>query len=90
MGIRKTRVGILTFSDGRKYIHETLVDLNQRYQDRLAAALEATGEVEVVGGREIIWTPEGVDQIRKYAAMDIGAIRSSFLAGMVAPASSGE
>lgn len=39
---------------------------------------------------DLIWTPEGVDQIRKYAAMDIGAIRSSFLAGMVVPASSGE
>ena len=59
MGIRKIKVGILTFSDGRKYIHDTLVELNQRYQDRLAAALTATGEVEVVAGRQIIWTPEG-------------------------------
>jgi L-fucose/D-arabinose isomerase len=59
MAIRKTKVGILTFSDGRKYIHDTLVELNQRYQDRLAKALEATGLIEVVPGQEIIWTPEG-------------------------------
>ncbi|GAP13144.1 L-fucose isomerase [Longilinea arvoryzae] len=59
MTIRKTKVGILTFSDGRKYIHETLVAVNQKYQDRLAAALEATGEVEAIPGREIIWTAEG-------------------------------
>ena len=59
MSIRKVKVGILTFSDGRKYIHDTLVELNQRYQDRLAEALEATGQVEVVAGQGIIWTPEG-------------------------------
>ncbi|MCJ7519006.1 MAG: L-fucose/L-arabinose isomerase family protein [Anaerolineaceae bacterium] len=59
MGLRKIKVGILTFSDGRKYIHDSLVELNQRYQDRLAAALEFTGFIDVVAGREIIWTPGG-------------------------------
>ncbi|MDD5368990.1 MAG: L-fucose/L-arabinose isomerase family protein [Anaerolineaceae bacterium] len=59
MAVRKTKVGILTFSDGRKYIHDTLVAVNQSYQDRLTSALEATGLVEVVPGQEIIWTPEG-------------------------------
>jgi L-fucose isomerase len=56
--MRKTKVGILTFSDGRKYIHESLVNLNQRYQDELARALEATGEVEVIAGRQIIWNQQ--------------------------------
>jgi L-fucose/D-arabinose isomerase len=59
MPLRKTRVGILTFSDGRRHIHEKLHDLNQRYQARLASALAATGEVEVVAGEEIVWTSEG-------------------------------
>lgn len=54
--MRKVKVGILTFSDGRKYIHEDLLPLNQRYQEMLAKALEATGEVEVVRGEEIIST----------------------------------
>lgn len=59
MGIRKIKVGILTFSDGRKYIHDTLVELNQKYQDRLVDALQSTGFIDVVSGREIIWNPEG-------------------------------
>jgi L-fucose isomerase len=53
--MKKIKAGILTFSDGRKYIHEELVGINQSYQDALAQALEATGAVEVVPGTEIIW-----------------------------------
>jgi len=56
--VRKTKVGILTFSDGRKYIHEDLLAVNMRYQDGLVSALQATGEIEVVAGTEIVWTPE--------------------------------
>ena len=56
--MKKTRVGILTFSDGRKYIHEDLLATNQRYQDGLARALEATGEVDVVCGEDIVWNNE--------------------------------
>lgn len=51
----KFKVGILTFSDGRKYIHEDLLETNQRYQDRLVKALEAAG-CEVVAGEEIVWS----------------------------------
>lgn len=51
----RTKVGILTFSDGRKYIHEDLLETNRRYQRELASALASTGEVEVVEGKEIIW-----------------------------------
>lgn len=54
----KRKVGILTFSDGRDYIHRDLLEVNWRYQNRVASALEATGEVEVVAGQDIIWTPE--------------------------------
>lgn len=35
---------------------------------------------------DMIWTPEGVDQIRKYAAMDIPGVRNAFLAGAAAEA----
>ena len=54
--MEKIKVGILTFSDGRRHIHEDLKETNQRYQMQLATDLEATGEVEVVQGREIINT----------------------------------
>jgi len=56
--MRKTKVGIVTFSDGRDYIHQSLEELNWRYQRKLAAALERTGEVEVVQAEEIVWNNE--------------------------------
>lgn len=58
MSSPRIKVGLLTFSDGRKYIHEDLLEVNWRYQNAVAAALERTGEIEVVAGRDIIWTPE--------------------------------
>lgn len=56
--MEKVKIGILTISDGRRYIHEDLLETNQQYQARLSRALEATGEIEVVAGTEIIWTPK--------------------------------
>ncbi len=35
----RIKAGILTFSDGRRYIHESLAETNLRYQRRLADAL---------------------------------------------------
>jgi len=68
----KKRVGILTFSDGRKYIHEDILETNQRYQDGLASALEASGECEVFAGQEIIWTPEIAQREgKRLAAADV-------------------
>ena len=54
----KRKVGILTFSDGRESVHREVEPINKEFQDRLAEALRATGEVEPVVGREIIWTAE--------------------------------
>jgi len=56
--MKKFKVGILTFSDGRKYVHDDLLTINRRYQDQLEKALEATGQVEVFAGKEILWNPE--------------------------------
>jgi L-fucose isomerase len=45
------------------------VDLNRRYQTNVAAALEATGEVETVQGQEMIWNPRvAVREGRRLAA----------------------
>lgn len=55
--MRKRKVGILTFSDGRQFAHELQLEMNQSFQRRLVEALEDTGEVEAVTG-EIVWTPE--------------------------------
>ena len=52
--MKKIKVGILTFSDGRKYIHEDLLETNQKYQNRLAKALKAQG-IEVTAGSQMVW-----------------------------------
>jgi L-fucose isomerase len=52
--MRKLKVGVLTLSDGREYIHNELLPINRAYQERLVKALESTGELDVVAGCEII------------------------------------
>ncbi|HAF71017.1 MAG: L-fucose isomerase 2 [Acetothermia bacterium 64_32] len=56
--MKKRKVGILTFSDGRESVHKEVEPVNREFQERLAQALEATGEVEPIAGQEIIWTAE--------------------------------
>lgn len=55
--MKKRKVGILTFSDGRESVHENVLDMNIQFQERLKRSLEATGEVEVITG-EVIWNSE--------------------------------
>ena len=55
--MRKRKIGILTFSDGRKFAHDLQYKMNKGFHDKLAKTLKATGEVECVPG-EIVWTPE--------------------------------
>lgn len=56
--MEKRRVGILTFSDGRESVYHEVEPINRQFQERLAQALQASGEVDPVVGREIIWTAE--------------------------------
>ena len=48
--MKKYKVGLLTMSDGRQYLHDTQLEMNMRYQSDIKEALEATGIVEVVSG----------------------------------------
>ena len=41
--VKRIKIGILTMSDGREYLHEEYEEMNLRYQRDIAAALEATG-----------------------------------------------
>ncbi len=52
--MRKYRVELLTFSDGRGYQYEQLLPINRDYQRRVKEAIEGTGETTVIEGREII------------------------------------
>lgn len=56
--MRKRKVGLLTFSDGRKFAHELQREMNLEFHNRFRARLESSGEYEVVAGEEIVWHPE--------------------------------
>jgi len=55
--MKKRKVGIITFSDGRKFVHDELLQMNKKFQERLVKALEGTGEVEVVTASDVVWKP---------------------------------
>ncbi|MCD6450010.1 MAG: L-fucose/L-arabinose isomerase family protein [Thermotogaceae bacterium] len=63
--MKKRRVGIITFSDGRDFVHKELVEMNKKFEDKLAEALEGTGEVELVRGSEIVWKPSIAKKVAK-------------------------
>ena len=52
--MKKRKVGIITFSDGRDFVHEETLEMNKKFEDRLAKALENTGEIEVVRASDIV------------------------------------
>jgi L-fucose isomerase len=54
----KHQIGLLSLSDGRDRVHAGLVPVIERYNDALVAALETTGEVEVIRGSTPINNPE--------------------------------
>lgn len=51
------RIGLLTFSDGRDFVHSDLVDFTGNVENSIAGALRARGH-EVVRGQEVVWTNE--------------------------------
>jgi L-fucose isomerase len=55
--MKKAKIGVLTFSDGREFVHESTKDMNMGFQNRLRRKLEASKEFDVVAGEEIIWHP---------------------------------
>ncbi|MBE3559779.1 MAG: L-fucose/L-arabinose isomerase family protein [Ktedonobacteraceae bacterium] len=61
------RIGILTFSDGRDFVHRDLVDFTGRVESGIASALEAKGH-QVTRAREVIRTNELAVQEATYLA----------------------
>src|SRR5260221_14766369 len=51
------RIGLLTFSDGRDFVHRDLVPFLTDIEQKIVAALTAGGH-EVIRGEEPIWTNE--------------------------------
>lgn len=54
--MNKIKVGILTMSDGREYLHTEYEQLNFKYQHDIANALNDSGLFEVVEGERVINT----------------------------------
>jgi L-fucose/D-arabinose isomerase len=50
------KIGVLTFSDGREFVHRDLAEMNRGFQERLANRLRADGH-EVVAG-ELVWSAD--------------------------------
>ena len=63
--MKKRRVGVITFSDGRDFVHKDLLEMNRKFEDKLVRALESTGEIEVVRGSEIVWKPSIAKKVAK-------------------------
>lgn len=61
----KRKVGIITLSDGRDFVHEELLEMNRGFEERLVKSLETTGEVEVIRASEIAWKPSLAKQAGK-------------------------
>jgi L-fucose isomerase len=55
--MKKAKVGLLTFTDGRESVHKALRQMNVQYQRKMKQALEGTGQYQVIAGREVIWHP---------------------------------
>lgn len=61
------RIGILTMSDGRDFVHRDLEGFCKKSEERLAGALEGAGH-EVVRAREVVWTNRlAVSEARRVA-----------------------
>lgn len=56
--MKKRKVGLLTFSDGRKFAHDLQRATNLEFHNKFRARLQATGEYDVVAGEELVWHPE--------------------------------
>lgn len=51
-------LGLLTFSDSRSIAYEEMLPVNLAFQEKLAEALRATREVEVIPGENVIQMPK--------------------------------
>jgi L-fucose isomerase len=52
-----TRIGILTFSDGRDFVHRDLEAFDRDVEEAITRTLTAKG-YEVIRGQEVVWTNE--------------------------------
>ncbi|HEY0753768.1 MAG TPA: L-fucose/L-arabinose isomerase family protein [Ktedonobacteraceae bacterium] len=61
------RIGLLTFSDGRDFVHNDLTGFLADIEQKISATLTESGH-EVIKGREVIWTNELATREARYVA----------------------
>lgn len=72
--LRKIRVGVLDFGDGRDFLQKSLEPVNREFRERLVKRLSAAG-FEVVQGDEVIWQNEiAVRNGRRLAAAGVDVV----------------
>jgi len=66
--MKKIKIGLLTMSDGREYLHQTQFAMNMNYQNNIKSALEGTGFIKVVDGKAPIHTnTEAIEESKRLA-----------------------
>lgn len=72
--LNDVRIGIMSFSDGRKRVHDTLAETIGGHQEALAGLIRELGATPVLA-EDIAWTPRlAVDGARQLIAADVSAV----------------
>ncbi|MGH3993208.1 MAG: fucose isomerase, partial [Pseudonocardiaceae bacterium] len=61
------RIGVISFSDGRDYVHGGIADFVRSTEDALAQQLAAAGH-HVVRGSQTVWTNELATSVAREVA----------------------
>jgi len=62
------RIGLLSFSDGRKRVHKSLTPIIEKTAGLIQQKLEETGLIEIVSASEIIWRHAQAREQGRYVA----------------------
>ncbi len=69
------KIGILSFSDSRRRVHESLAPVIEETANLIRQKLEEVGGIKVITGNKIIWRPEDARGEARYLAReDVDAV----------------
>jgi L-fucose isomerase len=69
------KIGLLTFSDGRRRVHLDQKDTIEKYTSLLLKTLKNIRDVEVVQAQNIVWTPQlAKTEAKKLLARDVDCV----------------
>jgi L-fucose/D-arabinose isomerase len=78
LNIRKVKIGVLDFGDGRHFLQSPLEPINRQFREQLVTRLESDG-FEVVTGDEVLWQNDiAVRNGRRMAAEGVDVVIFNF------------